>query len=351
MTVTAPAATAAGGVPQAPPRHRLIRGDALTVLRGMPDASADMAMTSPPYWGQREYSEPGIGHEPTAAEFADSLLEIFAELKRVLKPTGSFWLNLGDGYANKGLMGIPWRVALRMIDDQGWTLRNEVVWNKIKGGLDTAGDRLANTHELLFHFVIRPRDYYYDADAIRSAPRESRIVNGAVVSATGVSGIRYRRQIELSTVLTAAEKTAAFEALDGMLETIRRGELSDFRMIIRGQQRVTHSDRASVSGRAKELAEKGFYFLRYHPKGSKPSDVWDILPEDTQARGSHFAVYPVELCLIPILSTCPPDGVVLDPFCGTGTTMVAAESVGRRSIGIDLSETYLAEARTRLRLP
>jgi site-specific DNA-methyltransferase (adenine-specific) len=113
-------------------------------------------------------------------------------------------------------------------------------------------------------------------------------------------------------------------------------------MIIRGQQRATHSPSERVSGRAKELRDKGFYFLRYHPNGSKPNDVWDILPEDTQNREAHFAPFPLDLCLIPILATCPEPGVVLDPFCGTGTTLLAARTLGRRSVGIDLSASYLA---------
>jgi site-specific DNA-methyltransferase (adenine-specific) len=112
-------------------------------------------------------------------------------------------------------------------------------------------------------------------------------------------------------------------------------------MVIRGQQRTTHSDSEKVSGRAKELRDKGFYLLKYHPKGSKPFDVWDIIPEDTQGREAHFAPYPVDLCRLPILATCPPDGIVLDPFCGTGTTMYAAKLLGRKSVGIDIAEPYL----------
>ena len=126
-------------------------------------------------------------------------------------------------------------------------------------------------------------------------------------------------------------------------------KLSDFRMIIRGQQRTTHSVSAKVSGRAKELQERGFYFLKYHPKGSKPSDVWDILPEDTQRREGHFAAYPADLCKMPILATCPPDGTVLDPFCGTGTTLVVARALGRNGIGIDVSKSYVELALERLK--
>jgi len=298
-------------------------------------------MTSPPYWGKREYENGGIGLEADYREFVQNLAAIFYELKRVLKPTGSFWLNLGDTYSDKGLVGMPWRVAFELTDNQGWTLRNSVVWNKLKGGMDNTKDRLGNVHEHVFHFVKQPKGYYYNADAIRSKPREAKIVNGSVISATGVSGVRYKRQLELSTALSLDEKKAAFDALEKMLSDVGAGRVSDFRMIIRGQQRTTHSDSAKVSGRAKELRDKGFYFLKYHPKGSKPCDVWDIIPEDTQRRESHFAPYPADLCRIPLLATCPEGGIVIDPFCGTGTTLLAARDLGRKSIGIDISRRYL----------
>ncbi len=319
----------------------LLNGDAVAVLRDLPDGCIDFAMTSPPYWGKREYENGGIGLEDDYRDFVRNLAAVFAELKRVLKPEGSFWLNLGDSYNGKGLVGVPWRVAFELVDNQGWILRNSVIWNKLKGGMDNSKDRLGNVHENIFHFVKQAKGYYYNADAIRSKPRESKIVNGAIVSATGVSGVRYKRQIELSTALSNAEKAAAFSALEQMLADIGSGRASDFRMIIRGQQRATHSDSEKVSGRAKELRDKGFYFLKYHPNGSKPSDVWDILPEDTQRRETHFAPYPIELCYLPLLATCPEGGTVLDPFCGTGTTLVAARNLDRRSVGIDISRRYL----------
>ena len=222
-----------------------------------------------------------------------------------------------------------------------------MVWNKVKSAPDNTKDRLRNIHENVFHFVKSPRGYYYDTDAIRSTPKKAKVINGSVVSATGVTGVRYRRQIELSSELNEAEKRRAFEALKNMLERITYGEIADFRMIIRGQQRTTHSDSEKLSGRAKELRDRGFYFLKYHPNGSKPSDVWEILPEDTQKRKIHFAPYPEDLCKIPILATSPMGGLVLDPFCGTGTTMAVASSFGRKSVGIDLSREYLSIAEQR----
>lgn len=329
------------------PLPLLLLGDALDVLKSLPEASVDFVMTSPPYWGKREYDNGGIGLEPHYREFVQHLAAICLELRRVLKPTGSFWLNIGDSYSDKGLVGVPWRVAFELIDKQGWVLRNSVVWSKLKGGMDNSKDRLANTHEDVFHFVKQAKGYYYNADAIRSKPRLAKVVNGAVVSATGVSGVRYKRQLELSTALDEAEKKNALAALDRLLADVAAGNVSDFRMVIRGQQRATHSNSEKVSGRAKELRDKGFYFLKYHPKGSKPGDVWDIIPEDTQRREAHFAAYPIDLCRRPLLATCPPGGLVLDPFCGTGTTLLAARQLGLKAVGIDISRRYLELSRQR----
>lgn len=328
-------------------RPLFFTGEACGVLSVLPESSVDFCMTSPPYWKKREYSNGGIGLEDSPEEYVRALLEVFGEVRRVLKPSGSFWLNVGDSYESKQLLGIPWRVAIAMMDGQGWILRNQVVWNKVKGGPDNSKDRLRNIHEPLFHFVKNANGYYYDVDAVRSTPRQAQVVNGAVISATGVSGVRYKRQIELSTALSEDEKANALAALEGMLDQVRNREISDFRMIIRGQQRTTHSDSENLSGRAKELRDKGFYFLKYHPNGSKPGDVWEIIPEDTQMRGAHFAPYPEDLCRIPILATCPAGGMALDPFCGTGTTNLVALQLGRKSVGIDISGDYVRMAENR----
>lgn len=323
-----------------------VQGDSLDVLRSISDNSVDCCVTSPPYWQKRQYENGGIGLEESPQEYINSLFNIIKEVKRVLKPSGSFWLNIGDSYQNKSLLGIPWRIALMMIDD-GWILRNNVIWNKHKGGMNPNKDRFGSVFEDFFFFV-KSEKYYFDADAVRSKPRQTKVKNGSVVSATGVSGIRYKRQIELSTSLSDEEKKNASEQLEQVLNRIRRGEISDFRMVIRNEQRTTHSDSTRLSGRAKELKDKGFYFLFYNPKGTMPGDVWDIMPEDTQRRKMHFAPYPEELCVIPIKSTCPQNGVVLDPFSGTGTTMKVAYELGRKSIGIDLSNEYIKLAKQRI---
>ncbi|MGL4942906.1 MAG: DNA-methyltransferase [Thermoguttaceae bacterium] len=316
-------------------------GDAREVVGEMPANSVDVCMTSPPYWGKREYeNKRGIGLEVDFREYTQNLMQIFEGVHRVLKPTGSFWLNLGDSYHNKNLLGIPWRVAIQLCDEQGWILRNSVVWNKIKGAPDNSIDKLRNVHEMVFHFV-KSKKYYYDVGKVRRNPHKARIENGAVISATGVTGVKYKRQIELSTHLTDEQKKQAFHELNTILDQVRDGAISDFRMVIKGLHRTTHSDSQTVSGRAKELDVKGFYFLKYHPDGAKIGDVWDIIPEDTQGRKLHFAPYPTDLCRTPILATCPENGIVLDPFCGTGTTMMVAYENRRKSIGIDISQVYL----------
>ncbi|MBI3260203.1 MAG: site-specific DNA-methyltransferase [Ignavibacteriae bacterium] len=325
-----------------------ILGESLAILSLIPNDSIDCCITSPPYWGQRSYQNGGIGLENNPKEFVQNLLSITNEIKRILKPSGSFWLNLGDTYINKSLAGIPWRTALEMTDSQNWILRNSIIWNKHKGGMDSTNDRLRNVHENIFHFVKTSKGYFYNDTAIRSNPRLTFIKNGSVVSATGVSGVSYKRKIELSTSLNQDEKKNALLSLNEVMKRITIGEITDFRMIIRDQHRTTHSDKEQVSGRAKELTEKGFYFLFYNPNGTLPSDVWDIIPEDTQKRSSHYAPYPEDLCRIPILSTCPENGIVLDPFCGTGTTNKVAFDLNRRSIGIDISAEYIDIAKKRV---
>lgn len=332
-------------------QNKLVHGDSEDVLSSFPSDSIDTIITSPPYWGVREYDGSStLGKEDDVEEFVSNLLDIFEELNRVLKATGSFWLNIGDTYENKDLVGVPWRTALAMKDRQDWILRNDVIWNKVKGNPSSANDRLRVMHEYVFHFV-QQRDYFYNDEAIREEEdfELSYKDNGDVVSPTGVSGARYRRQIEHNDTLSEEEKANALEALEEHLEMMENREIKDFRMVIRDEQRTTHGDSEDLSGRARELAQKGFYFLRYNAEGPMPENIWDIVPEDEHREDNHCAVYPVELCELPIKATCPEEGIVLDPFVGTGTTIVAANKLNRRAIGIDASKDYLETAEERLK--
>jgi site-specific DNA-methyltransferase (adenine-specific) len=204
-------------------------------------------------------------------------------------------------------------------------------------------------YEHIFHFV-KSKKYYYAHDEIRIAPvKKPKVYNGEIVSATGVSGKKYRTQIAESKFLSEEEKNIANQALDEILQEIADGKLVDFRMTIRGEQRAFHSDNTNVSGRAKELENKGFYFIKMGANGHLPSDIWRIAPEDTWRKDAHYAVFPEELLVNPIKATCPEKGIVLDPFSGTGSTIVTAFKLNRRGIGIDLSEYYTNLAKQRIK--
>jgi DNA modification methylase len=330
----------------------LVKGDANILLDSFPENSVDCVITSPPYWNLREYTistqndETAIGLEDTLEEYLTKVCRIFSKIKRVLKPSGSLWLNIGDKYCNKRLIGLPWRVALGL-QGQGWILRNEVIWNQIKGSI-SCKDRLRMNRESLFHFVKQQKYYYNWQDILVKPTKQASLKDGKVVSATGVSGIKYRQQIEHSSALTAKEKSEALHALENTLDGIREGKLIDFRMTIRGQQRILHGNSTRLSGRAKELKEKGFYIIQSQAIGHMPTDIWNIVPEDEWRTDTHCAVFPIELLETPIKATCPKDGILLDPFVGTGSTVVAGVKFGCRAIGIDVSIEYLALARQRV---
>ena len=195
----------------------LINGNCEDVLQRIPRESVDCVITSPPYWNQRDYQVSSeekhrlLGSEASHLEYVKNLADIFSQVKRVLKRDGSLWLNLGDKYVNKNLMGLPWRVAIALQDD-GWILRNDIIWDQMKG-TQSAGDRLRDIYEHIFHFV-KEKKYYYAADEIRIRPpvRASNR-NGTMISATGVSGKKYRQQIKGSTNLSVVEKQQAMQAL------------------------------------------------------------------------------------------------------------------------------------------
>jgi len=332
--------------------YAFLTGDALEILHNLPKNSIDCVITSPPYWQLRKYNTDNnpkeIGNEVDHNQYVNKLTEIFNEVKRVLTETGSLWLNLGDKYLDKELMGMPWRVAFSLMDS-GWVLRNDIIWDQMKG-TQSCKDRLRDVYEHMFHFVKNKKKYYYDSDSIRITPvRKPKLYNGEFVSATGVSGKKYKKQIEDTTFLNDEEKKEALSALNDTLSDMEKGLIVDFRMTIRGQQRTYHSDNQNVSGRAKELSTKGYFVLKMGANGHIPSDIWRIAPEDTWRKDSHYAVFPEELLLSPIKATCPQNKIVLDPFSGTGSTVCTAVRLNRKGVGIELSEEYNNIAQKRIK--
>lgn len=323
--------------------HALVTCDCLASLRDFPNHSIDCVITSPPYFNQREYEysksykRQAIGGEKTIDEYVHKIKTIFSEVKRILKPCGSLWLNIGDKFIGKELAGIPWRVALALKDD-GWILRQDIIWNQLKG-TQSAKDRMRDIYEHVFHFVKR-KNYYFRGDSIRIKPNAAVRRNGKITSASGVTGKKYYKQIRESKTLSEDEKVVAQQALENTLAEMERGEIVDFRMTIKGVQRTYHSQSEKISGRAKELQDRGYYILKMKSNGYLPSNIWEIVPEDRWRKDSHCAVFPEELLRIPLLSTCPENGIVLDPFSGTGTTVAASLKHGCRGIGLDISSTY-----------
>ena len=289
----------------------LYLGDALAVLREMPDASVDCCVTSPPYYNLRDYGTDGqIGLERSPAAYVERLCEVFAEVRRVLADDGTLWLNIGDSWSNransgpsadrsrgrthgantakrvnttsliprKGIIGIPWRTAFALQDD-GWILRNAIVWHQPNGTPESVKDRLTERHEYVF-LLAKQTHYYFGLDAIREPH-----------AAVSISRAQPHR------------------APSGL---------------INGDH---PSDTAKHMATARML----------HPMGANPGDVWTI--HNTPYPEAHFATFPVELP-IRCIKTTRPGAVVLDPFSGAGTTGEACRRLGRRYIGIDLKAAY-----------
>jgi site-specific DNA-methyltransferase (adenine-specific) len=318
------------------PRRALLIGDAYTRLSELKAESVDCVVTSPPYYGLRDYGVDGqLGQEPTVDDWVKHLRRVCRQLKRVLAPYGSLWLNLGDSYSTHLRFGAPKKSLLmgperlvRLLIADGWILRNKVVWAKTNALPSPTRDRLTNSHEFVYLLVKRP-SYFFDLDAIREP----------IVSKRAPS--RGTRTPQSALGVLAGGR-------DGLVAMQRKG----------------------LSG---------------HPLGKNPGDVWRL--GSSSYRGAHFATFPPELIRRPILAACPPDvctdcgqpwrrstrpveftgskakerpfipcgcgvatrpGVVLDPFFGTGTVAVVAESYGRDWLGIELNPGYLALAEDRL---
>jgi DNA modification methylase len=297
----------------------LKNGDALEVLKTLPDSSVHCCVTSPPYWGLRDYGHDGqIGLESTPEAYAARMVEVFREVRRVLRDDGTCWVNLGDSYASspssggaqssvltggehkrtprmpyhrpkalkpKDLVGIPWRVAFALQAD-GWYLRQDIIWHKPNPMPESVRDRCTKAHEYIF-LLSKSERYYFDAEAIA----EPAINAGKVV--TNNNG--------------------------------KNGQMGDFG--------------ATRGG-----------FMR--PEGVTVKDtrnkrsVWTVTTKPY--KGAHFATFPPDLIEPCIKAGCPEGGTVLDPFAGSGTTLAVATKLGRNSIGIELNAEYIELARARI---
>jgi len=295
--------------------NKIFTGNSLEVLKTLPDNSIDCCITSPPYWGLRDYGhEEQLGSEKHFKDFVNNLCNVFDEVQRILKPTGTCFVNLGDTYngskqgnddtknknantktfkkektelPNKSLCMIPERFAIEMID-RGWVLRNQIIWHKPNQMPSSAKDRFTVDFEKIFFFVKQPKDYYFE------------------------------QQLEpISEV------------------SLKRSEYG-----WNGKVMETGKAAAGIS----PIEKMGSRFV--NPDGRNMRTVWEINTEPNSE--AHFATYPQRLVERMLKAGCPENGVVLDPFFGSGTTGVYARKVNRNYIGIELNPEYVEIAKNRL---
>jgi len=263
---------------------QLLLGDCRAVLLTLPADSVHCVVTSPPYWGLRDYGIEGqLGLEPTPEEYVERMVAVFHEVRRVLRDDGTCWANMGDTFSDKQLVGMPWRLAFALQAD-GWFLRSDIIWAKPNPMPESVTDRPTKAHEYVF-LLTKSARYFYDADAVR----EPATYAGKHVRTNGNSGM--------------CEGYDGHRTRDGFKRGVTVAEARNLRT------------------------------------------VWTIATEPTP--DAHFATFPQALAMRCILAGCPAGGTVLDPFAGTGTVGQVAERCGHNSILIELNPAYVTLAKDR----
>ncbi len=326
---------------------QLLHGDCRDVLRTLADGSVHCCVTSPPYFGLRDYGVDGqIGLEPTMAEYVEQMVAVFREVRRVLRDDGTLWLNLGDSYANdtkwggatsgkhvqalhgatgigrrrsstgyksKELMGIPWQVAFALSAD-GWYLRQDIIWHKPNPMPESVRDRCTKAHEYVF-LLSKSERYYWDAAAI-AEPAQMWSGRAATFDRSG--------------------NEVAAHVLPGQSAAQHRPRVSEARKALRTNTESRH--RAIIPGGQSMQAE---------PNGTRNKrSVWTIATQPFSE--AHFATMAPELAETCIKAGCPVGGTVLDPFGGAGTTGLVADQLQRHAVLCELNPEYIAIARRRI---
>jgi DNA modification methylase len=302
------------------------------VLRALPEKSVNCCVTSPPYWGLRDYGcDDQIGLEKSPTEYVAELVAVFGEVRRVLRDDGTLWLNLGDSYARmqennvpqsknpqcappagtgriknaglkpKDLVGIPWMLAFALRAD-GWYLRSDIIWHKPNPMPESVTDRPTKAHEYIFLFS-KSQQYFYNAEAIKEDG--SGVSGGASFGKVNLDGPGARR--------ISAEDNARIRGTDK-----QRGH---------GRRHAGFNDRWDAMERADQIGSK-----------VNKRDVWTVCPANFPE--AHFAVFPPKLIEPCILAGCPDGGCALDPFCGAGTTPFVCQQQAVGCVGIELNPNY-----------
>jgi len=321
--------------------NEIVCGDSNKLLKSIPSNSIDLVITSPPYYQQREYNGGGIGNEKKPDDYISALMKIFGECVRIIKPTGSIVFNIGDKYENGSLLLMPYRFAIAATEQCGVTLVNNVTWVKSNPTPRQFKRRLVSSTEPFFHFV-KSQEYKYFLDEFLKPIEEPRI-NGNGNGAGENVGKKYFLLIDRST-LTPKQKEMAKNALEEVIEEVRNGEIQSFRMKIRG----IHSEPfgGQEGGRKIQLDKNGFTIIRIYGNPLKKDVI--MTPVESLKNCPHPAIYPVKIVDEFIRLLTEKGDIVLDPFVGSGSTMISAYKHERIYIGFDISEEYCIYAQKRL---
>lgn len=295
--------------------NKILLGDSLTILKTLESESVQTCVTSPPYFGLRDYGMEGqIGLESTPEAYVQAMVSLFREVKRMLRKDGTLFLNLGDSYGKgKHLLGIPWRVAFALQED-GWILRQDIIWSKPNPMPESVTDRCTKSHEYMFLLSKSPK-YYFDNNAIAEPARycgernRSNMRGGTTdpkLKHHGLTGVKKDRG------KTWQERKAAGEVM-----------------------------RHGLAGAA--ASNSGGYLTK---ETRNKRSVWSV--NTKPYKGAHFATFPPALIEPCVLAGAPKGGIVLDPFFGSGTTGAVAVKNDRQYIGIELNPEYVTLAEKRL---
>jgi len=324
--------------------NKIICGDSRRSLRKLESNSVDLVITSPPYFHQRQYTDSyrEIGAEISDTMYMSKLLDVFFECHRVIKPTGSIVWNMGDVYQQKSLQLIPHRFAIMVLDsfildDFPVKLINEITWVKSNPTPRQYNKRLVPATEPFFHFVKSDKYYYNRDEFLKTAKPVEKAISY-------VKGQRYIKLIDNSD-LTKSEKQHAIIALAEVVMEYRNREITDFRMKIRGVHKKAFG--GQQGGRNNQIDKQGYTIIRFTGKKLK-RDVIETSVANAK-NIAHPAIFPLKVIsnLVQLLSI--EGNVVLDPFCGSGQVCIAAKSLNRQYLGIDLNSGYCKMTEERLK--
>ncbi len=323
--------------------NQVILGDSLTVLKRLDSETIDLVITSPPYFQQRDYGNGDIeiGNEQTEEEYLENLLNVFWECVRVTKETGTIVFNLGDKYINGALSLLPYKFALKAIENKEVFLINQITWSKLNPTPRQDKRKLIQATEPFFIFA-KSKKYYFDLDSYLKHLDD--LNKNRRNKPSDKLGRQYFELIENSD-LTNEQKENAKKALQRAILEVHSGEIDSFRMKIKGIHKEAYGGMAG--GRNNQIRHNGFTVIKISGKKLK-KDVIES-PVEITKDNHHPAVYPLYIIqeLIKLLSQ--ENDIVLDPFCGSGTTCVAAKNLHRRYLGIEINPAYTDLANERLK--